>query len=232
MEYAIDVAAACPGARGQDRSGDRRLHLPGTARGLLPRTWTRPTSTSRASPRISTGRSAARSWAPCSTRCATSADETRVWLEMTTLLIPGAQRLGRRARGDVRAGTRSDLGPDVPLHFTAFHPDWKMRDVPADAIRRRWSARADRASARAALRLHRQCARPRGRQHLVPRVRGRAHRSRRLRHRPLGPCAGRTLRQLRRGLRGRVRRGAGRLGLASRAGHARRRGWRPACLSR
>ena len=22
------------------------------------------------------------------------------------------------------------LGPDVPLHFTAFHPDWKMRDVP------------------------------------------------------------------------------------------------------
>jgi len=25
----------------------------------------------------------------------------------------------------------SALGPDVPLHFTAFHPDWKMRDKPA-----------------------------------------------------------------------------------------------------
>ena len=23
------------------------------------------------------------------------------------------------------------LRPDVPLHFTAFHPDWKMRDKPA-----------------------------------------------------------------------------------------------------
>jgi pyruvate formate lyase activating enzyme len=22
-------------------------------------------------------------------------------------------------------------GPDVPMHFSAFHPDWKMRDVPA-----------------------------------------------------------------------------------------------------
>jgi pyruvate formate lyase activating enzyme len=25
---------------------------------------------------------------------------------------------------------RERLGPDVPLHFTAFHPDWRMRDVP------------------------------------------------------------------------------------------------------
>jgi pyruvate formate lyase activating enzyme len=24
-----------------------------------------------------------------------------------------------------------ELGPDVPLHFTAFHPDWKMTDIPA-----------------------------------------------------------------------------------------------------
>jgi pyruvate formate lyase activating enzyme len=23
------------------------------------------------------------------------------------------------------------LGPDVPIHFTAFHPDWKMRDKPS-----------------------------------------------------------------------------------------------------
>jgi len=24
-----------------------------------------------------------------------------------------------------------ELGPDVPMHFTAFHPDWKMQDVPS-----------------------------------------------------------------------------------------------------
>jgi pyruvate formate lyase activating enzyme len=26
------------------------------------------------------------------------------------------------------------LGPDVPLHFTAFHPDWKMMDKPATPV--------------------------------------------------------------------------------------------------
>ncbi|HEU4347930.1 MAG TPA: AmmeMemoRadiSam system radical SAM enzyme [Actinoplanes sp.] len=55
--------------------------------------------------------------------------ETTVWFEITTLLIPG------RNDGDaeIDAETRwiaERLGPDVPLHFTAFHPDYKMRDVP------------------------------------------------------------------------------------------------------
>ena len=52
-----------------------------------------------------------------------------MWLEITTLLIPGendwdaeidAMTLGGRA---ARA--------DVPLHFTAFHPDFKMQDQPS-----------------------------------------------------------------------------------------------------
>jgi pyruvate formate lyase activating enzyme len=55
--------------------------------------------------------------------------ETDVWLEITTLLIPGCNdsdaELDRLTRWVV-----DRLGPDVPLHFTAFHPDWKMRDVP------------------------------------------------------------------------------------------------------
>ncbi len=55
--------------------------------------------------------------------------ETKVWLEVTTLLIPGendsAQELGRAA--DWFA---ANLGPDVPWHFTAFHPDYKMTDKP------------------------------------------------------------------------------------------------------
>jgi len=55
--------------------------------------------------------------------------ETRVWLELTTLLIPGEND----SDAELRAITRwvvDELGPDVPMHFTAFHPDWKMRDVP------------------------------------------------------------------------------------------------------
>ncbi len=56
--------------------------------------------------------------------------ETDVWLEITTLLIPGhndsSPEIERMTRWVVE-----HLGPEVPLHFTAFHPDWKMRDVPA-----------------------------------------------------------------------------------------------------
>jgi len=55
--------------------------------------------------------------------------ETGVWLEITNLLIPGAND----ASHEIDAMTRwvaAELGPDVPVHFTAFHPDFKMRDRP------------------------------------------------------------------------------------------------------
>lgn len=55
--------------------------------------------------------------------------ETKVWLEITTLLIPDANDSDE----EIDALTRwiaGHLGSDVPLHFTAFHPDWKMRDRP------------------------------------------------------------------------------------------------------
>jgi pyruvate formate lyase activating enzyme len=56
--------------------------------------------------------------------------ETKVWLEITTLLIPGEND----SPAEVDALSRwvhDALGPDVPLHFTAFHPDYKMLDLPA-----------------------------------------------------------------------------------------------------
>lgn len=56
--------------------------------------------------------------------------ETSVWLELTTLLIPGEND----SSAEIDAMTRwivERLGPDVPLHFTAFHPDWKMLDHAA-----------------------------------------------------------------------------------------------------
>lgn len=55
--------------------------------------------------------------------------ETNCWLEITTLLIPGYN--DSDAEIERLAGWVCDsLGAEVPLHFTAFHPDWKMRDVP------------------------------------------------------------------------------------------------------
>ncbi len=55
--------------------------------------------------------------------------ETGCWLEITTLIIPGHND----SENEIHAMSEwimDKLGPDVPLHFTAFHPDWKMRDVP------------------------------------------------------------------------------------------------------
>ena len=55
--------------------------------------------------------------------------ETGVWLEITTLLIPGMN--DSDAELAALSGWIFDtLGPDVPLHFSAFHPDYKMTDVP------------------------------------------------------------------------------------------------------
>ena len=55
--------------------------------------------------------------------------ETDVWFEITTLLIPGEND----AEPEIDAMSRwvvENLGPDVPWHFTAFHPDYKMLDKP------------------------------------------------------------------------------------------------------
>jgi pyruvate formate lyase activating enzyme len=55
--------------------------------------------------------------------------DTEVWVELTTLLIPGEND----SPEEIDAMTRwvvAELGPDVPMHFTAFHPDWRMRNKP------------------------------------------------------------------------------------------------------
>jgi pyruvate formate lyase activating enzyme len=54
--------------------------------------------------------------------------ETGTWLEITTLLIPGENDSSEEV-GALCDWVGDKLGPDVPLHFTAFHPDWKMRDI-------------------------------------------------------------------------------------------------------
>jgi pyruvate formate lyase activating enzyme len=56
--------------------------------------------------------------------------QTEVWFELTTLLIPGLNDSDAELDA-MTAWVVEHLGPDVPMHFTAFHPDFKMLDRPA-----------------------------------------------------------------------------------------------------
>lgn len=56
--------------------------------------------------------------------------ETQVWVELTTLLISG-QNDSEAEIAAMSAWIGQELGRDVPLHFTAFHPDYKMTDIAA-----------------------------------------------------------------------------------------------------
>ncbi len=67
--------------------------------------------------------------------------ETKVWLEITTLLIPGLNDSETELE-EMTQWVVSNLGPDVPWHFTAFHPDWRMRDVTPTPLQTLSRARA------------------------------------------------------------------------------------------
>jgi len=55
--------------------------------------------------------------------------ETHVWFEITTLLIPGKNDSDEEITA-MCLWIKKELGVDVPLHFSAFHPDYKMSDIP------------------------------------------------------------------------------------------------------
>ena len=128
-EYAMDVAEACRAAGRQDGGGHRRLHarqpraefyahmdaanvdLKGFTEEFLP-----PSCCGA----LAAGAGHAESiW---STR-------PTVWLEITNLLIPG-QNDSEEEIDEMADWFVEELGPDVPLHFTAFHPDFQMLDRP------------------------------------------------------------------------------------------------------
>jgi pyruvate formate lyase activating enzyme len=56
--------------------------------------------------------------------------ETDVWVEITTLLIPTKNDSDDELRR-LSDWVARELGPQVPLHFTAFHPDYRLNDLPA-----------------------------------------------------------------------------------------------------
>jgi len=55
--------------------------------------------------------------------------ETSLWFELTTLLIPG-ENDSETELEEMTQWVVENLGPDIPMHFTAFHPTWKMLDKP------------------------------------------------------------------------------------------------------
>jgi pyruvate formate lyase activating enzyme len=65
---------------------------------------------------------------------------TDVWFEITDLLIPG-ENDGDAEIDEMTRWVVKHLGPDVPIHFTAFHPDWKMRDKPRTPVETLLNAR-------------------------------------------------------------------------------------------
>lgn len=63
-------------------------------------------------------------------------NQTDVWFELTTLIIPGKNDRDAEIR-EMASWIVNELGPDVPMHFSAFHPDYKMLDIattPVDTL--------------------------------------------------------------------------------------------------
>lgn len=60
-------------------------------------------------------------------------NETDVWLEITTLLIPNENDSSEEIKSECN-WILENLGDSIPLHFTAFHPDFKMRDKEATTL--------------------------------------------------------------------------------------------------
>ena len=59
---------------------------------------------------------------------------TNIWLEITTLLIPGENDTSSELSA-LSKWVLTELGPDTPIHFSAFHPDYKMMHLPATPLK-------------------------------------------------------------------------------------------------
>lgn len=68
------------------------------------------------------------------------------WLEIVVLLIPGRNDSEAEVR-DLSRWVKANLGPDVPVHFTRFHPTYRLTDLPPTpvaSVERAWQvARAE-----------------------------------------------------------------------------------------
>jgi pyruvate formate lyase activating enzyme len=71
--------------------------------------------------------------------------ESRTWVEITNLIVPGANDSPDEIRR-MCEWIATELGPDVPLHFSAFHPDFRLMDrgpTPLPTLRAAYQAARD-----------------------------------------------------------------------------------------
>ena len=211
LEYAVDVAQACHerGIKTVARLG--RLHRAGTAGRVLPPTWTRRTSTLKGFTEDFYRTLCTAELAPVLDTLKYLKHETDVWFEITTLLIPGHNDSDAEL-AELCAWVADALGPDVPVHFSAFHPGLADARPAADPASDAAPRACHRHRPRPALRLRRQRPRSGGRQHLVPRLRKAGDRPRLVPVVGLEPDRRRPLQILRHGVRRGVRRPARHLG--------------------
>ena len=94
-----------------------------------------------------------------------------IWLEVTTLLIPGVNDDPAELRDADRAGSSTHLGPETPWHVSRFFPAYRMPDRPPTPLGHAPPRRGDRPGGRPAPRLRRQRARAGDRGHALRRLR-------------------------------------------------------------
>ena len=146
--------------------------------------------------------------------------ETDVWTEITTLLIPGENDSDEELEALTQWAAR-ELKANVPLHFTAFHPDYRMLEtLPTPPAHFAKGAR-HRHPQRASTRLCRQCPRSGAASDALPDVRRARNCARRLYDQSLRARCLRRVRKLRDQDGGRVRRQARRVGLPAAGGRHR-----------
>lgn len=132
LEYAVDVAQACH-ARGIQTVAVTAGYISPEPRVEFYRHMDAANVDLKAFTEEFYGRLCSASLGPILDTLKYLRHETDVWFEITTLLIPGENDSEGEIEGLV-GWVMENLGPDVPLHFSAFHPDWKMRDTPATPV--------------------------------------------------------------------------------------------------
>jgi len=132
LEYAVDVAAAC-----RERSVKNVAVTAGYITDAAREEFFRDMDAANVDLKAFTDRFY---WKVCGARLRPVLEtldylkqETGVWLELTTLLIPGENDSDQEIDA-MTSWIMDHLGDDVPLHFTAFHPDWKMTSTPPTSL--------------------------------------------------------------------------------------------------
>ncbi len=102
----------------------------------------------------------------------------KVWTEIVVLLIPGLNDSEAEVRGLARF-VRDEVGPGTPVHFTRFHPTYRLTNLPPTPVATLERARDDRARRGARVRLRRERPGAPGRVDVLPGLQGAAHPARR-----------------------------------------------------